>query len=110
MQGLARPTHKRTGKYHEMNGKYHEMNGQISQWDLHSIIRHKICTNRTAYLLVLYASCAMLICTFSNQIGILSAPFSSLLENPPRRSFQTFQPGVKPYFRPPFFIFVTFLY
>ena len=39
MQGLAGPTQKMNGKYHEMNGKYHYMNEQISQWDLHSIIR-----------------------------------------------------------------------
>ena len=48
MQGLAGRTHKMNGKYHEMNskhhemnGKHHEMNGQISQYDLHSIIRHR---------------------------------------------------------------------
>ena len=35
----------------------------------------------------------MLICAFSIQIGMLSALFSSLLENPPH-SFQTFQSGL----------------
>ena len=50
----------------------------------------KTCTNRNAYLLVLYVSCAVLICAFSIQVGIISAPFSSLLENPPC-SFQTFR-------------------